>query len=592
MVLQSPPMDSVYDARPWLSYYPSGVPKDVDVPLVPLTRLLDDAADSYPRNKAVAFFGRTLTYKQLRDRIDRFAAALRDLGVDKGDRVAIILPNCPQQLIAFYGTLRLGAVVVQCNPLYTAHELRYQMADSGAKVAVVFDRAYDTLAQARPGTYLQHVIVTSLVEYLPARKRFALRLPLKKAAQAREELITDVPDDGDLLFFGDLLKTNPGRLRQAHIDPLRDLALLQYTGGTTGQPKGAMLNHRNLVANAYQTLAWDPKIREGHEVTLAVLPLFHAFGLTFCLTATVLGAGMLVLVPKFDADLVLEAINKWKPTILPGVPPLYSQLIEHPEIDKHDLASIRTCVSGAMPLPRQTVNDFQKVTGGRLVQGYGLTETSPVALSNPLDGNARHVSIGIPIPSTEARIVSESNPDEVMPIGAAGELQVRGPQVFQGYWNQPQESAEVLRDGWACTGDIGFMSPDGFFTLIDRKRDVIMVNGFSVFPSEIEDIIRQHPAVQDCAIIGILDHHTGEAVKACIVIHQGYGITDEDLLAHCSRQLVDYKIPKQIEIRQDLPRNMLGKVMRRLLRDEQGTHSLSNLPPRQPGTGYQPPGPG
>lgn len=570
-------MENAYDAKPWLRFYPAGVPEEVDVPPVPLTALLDDAAARYPRRRALAFFGRTLTYQQLRTTIDHAAAGLRRLGVNKGDRVAIILPNCPQQVITFYAALRLGAVVVQHNPLYTPPELHHQLVDCGAKVAVVFDRAYEALAEALPGTRLEHVVVTSLVDYLPRRKRLALRLPLKRAREMRQELVADLPDEADVLPFGELLRADTERLRPAVVDPVRDLALLQYTGGTTGSPKGAMLSHRNLVANAYQTKAWDPQIREGKEVTVAVLPLFHAFGLTFCLTTTLLIGGTIVLLPRFDVDMLLGTIDKWKPTILPGVPPIYAQLIGSPQARKHKLGSIRTCVSGAMRLPRETVRDFQAATGARLVQGYGLTETSPVAMANPLDGNARHVSVGVPVPSTQARIVSETDPDTVMPVGAAGELVVRGPQAFQGYWNQLQDSAQVLRGGWVHTGDIAFMSPDGFFTLIDRKRDVIMVSGFSVFPSEIEDVIRTHPAVQDCAVIGIPDQYRGETVKACVIVEPGYGLTDEDLQAHCARHLVNYKVPSLVEARDELPRNMLGKVLRRVLREEHGAHPLSNL---------------
>lgn len=575
-------MESSYDAKPWLRFYPSGVPEEVEVPPVPLPALLDDAVARYPRRRALAFFGRTLTYQQLRTAVDHVAAGLRRLGVVKGDRVAIILPNCPQQVIAFYATLRLGAIVVQHNPLYTAPELHHQLADCGAKVAIVFDRVYTTLAEARPGTRVEHVVVTSLVDYLPGRKRLALRLPLERARQAREELLADLPPGADVLPFKELLRADTERLRPAVVDPARDLALLQYTGGTTGRPKGAMLTHRNLVANAYQTRAWDPQIRDGKEVTVAVLPLFHAFGLTFCLTTTVLFGGTVVLLPRFDVDMLLAAIGKWKPTILPGVPPIYAQLIASPQARRYKLASIRTCVSGAMRLPRETVRDFQAATGARLVQGYGLTETSPVAMANPLNGNARHVSVGVPVPSTQARIVNETDPDTVMPVGAAGELVVRGPQAFHGYWNQLQDSAQVLRGGWVHTGDIAFMSPDGFFTLIDRKRDVIMVSGFSVFPSEIEDVVRSHPAVQDCAVIGVPDAYRGEAVKACVIVEPGYGLTDEDLRAHCARYLVNYKVPSLVEARDELPRNMLGKVLRRLLREEHGAHPLSNLARQQP----------
>ena len=563
-------MASPYDARPWLRFYANGVPPAVEIPDMPLTRVLDDAAARFPRRAALGFFGRTISYRRLGNAVDRFADALRDLGVHRGDRVALIMPNCPQQVVAFYGTLRRGAVVVQHNPLYTAAELRHQLADSGAKVALVYDGAYETLMSACRGTSLEYIIVTSLAEYLPASKKLALKLPVAKAREAREQLIHPVPDDPGTLHFGELLRRARPRHHQVPVEPREDLACLQYTGGTTGRPKGAMLTHYNLVANAYQTAAWDPAIRPGEETTLAVLPLFHVFGLTLCLTTSFLIGATVVLVPKFDIGLCLEAIRKWKPTIFPGVPPIYQQLAESPRARKVGMTSIRTCVSGAMRLPRETIETFRKATGGAAVsQGYGMTETSPVALANPLDGNARHISVGIPLPSTYVRIVSESDPTRTMPVGEAGELLVYGPQVFAGYWNQPKETREVLVGGWLRTGDVGFMSPDGFFTLIDRKRDVVIVNGLNVYPSEVEDVLVAHPAVHDCAVVGVPDERYGELVKAFVVPEPGAEPDPGDLIAFCSRRLAPYKVPSLIEFRDDLPRNILGKVLRRLLRENQ-----------------------
>lgn len=562
-------MATPYETRPWLRFYQQGVPPHVEIPEVPLTRLLDDAAARFPRRPALVFFGRTISYRALGRAVDGFADALRDLGIHRGDRVALIMPNCPQQVIAFYGILRRGAVVVQHNPLYTAAELHHQLTDSGARVAVVYDGAYETLMSACRGTSLEHIIVTSLAEYLPPVKRLALKLPLPKAREARAQLISPVPDDPGTLYFRDLLRRARPRHHQVPVEPRQDLAALQYTGGTTGRPKGAMLTHYNLMANAYQTAAWDPRARPGQETTLAVLPLFHVFGLTLCLTTSFLVAATVVLVPKFDVDLVLDATRKWKPTIFPGVPPIYQQLAESPRSRKAGLTSIRTCVSGAMRLPRETVEAFREATGGAEVsQGYGMTETSPVALANPLDGNARHISVGIPLPSTYVRIVSENDPTRVMPVGQAGELLIYGPQVFSGYWNQPRETAEVLSGGWLRTGDIGLMSPDGFFTLIDRKRDVIIVNGLNVYPSEVEDVLAAHPAVADCAVVGVPDEHHGELVKAFVIPHPGARPVPQELVAFCARRLAGYKVPRLVEFREELPRNILGKVLRRLLREE------------------------
>jgi long-chain acyl-CoA synthetase len=567
-------MATPYDARPWLKFYASGVPHEVDIPEVPLTQLLDDSARRFPRRAALAFFGRTISYRQLVDAADRFADALRGLGVHREDRVALIMPNCPQQVIAFYGILRRGAVVVQHNPLYTAAELRHQLSDSGAKVAIVYDGAYETLMAGCRGTALEHIVVTSLAEFLPRVKRLALRLPLRKAREARAQLITPVPDDPGTLYFRDLLRRAKPRHHQVPVQPKRDLAALQYTGGTTGRPKGAMLTHYNLLANAYQTAAWDPSAKVGQETTLAVLPLFHVFGLTLCLTTSTLVGATVVLVPKFDVDLVLDAIRKWKPTVFPGVPPIFQQLTESPRAARARMNSIRTCISGAMKLPRETVEAFRKATSGAEVsQGYGMTETSPVALANPLDGNARHISVGIPLPGTYVRIVSENDPRRAMPVGEAGELLIYGPQVFRGYWNQPRETAEVLMNGWLRTGDIGLMSPDGFFTLIDRKRDVIIINGLNVYPSEVEEVLSAHPAVTDCAVVSVPDERYGELVKAFVIPVAGMSPDPAELITFCARRLAEYKVPALIEFRETLPRNILGKVLRRVLREEdaQGT---------------------
>ena len=344
------------------------------------------------------------------------------------------------------------------------------------------------------------------------------------------------------------------------------LALLQYTGGTTGQPKGAMLTHRNLVANAYQAASWDPQMQRGDETFLAVLPMFHVYGLTMCLIVNMLVAGTLVLVPTFELGLVFAAIDKWKPTVFPGVPPMYDQIVRSRRTPKHDLRSIRTCVSGAMRLPPETISKFQSVTGGRLVEGYGLTESSPVALANPLDDHARPGTIGIPLPSTDIRIADLNEPDRDVRAGTAGELCLRGPQVFGGYWNQPAD--EMLRAGWLHTGDVAVMDADGFVTIVDRKRDVILASGFSIFPTEIEDVLCQHPAVADCAVVGVPHFYRGETVKAFVVLRDGYETNEADLRIFCASRLVAYKVPTEVEFRPELPHNILGKVLRRVLRAE------------------------
>ena len=571
-----PIMTTMYDTRPWLRYYPPGVPAEAEFPRVPVTDLLDNAVRHYARHTALIFLGGKLTYRELAHQVDLFAEALRGLGVHKGDRVAMVLPNCPQQVISFFAILRRGAIVVQNNPLYTAAELHTQLADSGARIVIVFDRAFETVDAARRGTSVEHVIVTSLTEYLPAAKRLALRLPLRRAREKRAELTTPLPEDlldtpgaqGPPLSFRQLMADARPRHSHVVIDPERDIAVLQYTGGTTGTPKGAMLTHTNLVANAHQTAAWDPGYVPGQDVTLAVLPMFHVFGLTLCLTTTVLIGGTIVLVPKFDLDLALGEIRRWRPTILPGVPPIYQQIADSPQARSARLNSIRTCVSGAMQLRRETVEAFRAATGAEVVQGYGMTETSPVIMANPLHGNARHISVGVPMPGTVARIVSESDPGQTLPVGHAGELLVRGPQVFAGYWNQPKETAEVLSNGWLRTGDIAVMSPDGFFTLLDRKRDVIIVDGLNVYPSEVEEVLNSHPGIRESAVVGMPDPLRGECVTAYVVLVPGVAPARAELISYCAERLAGYKVPSQITARDELPHNMLGKVLRRVLRAE------------------------
>lgn len=554
--------------RPWLRWYAEGVPQRVHVPDVPLIRLLDDAARDFPRTTALAFLGRTMTYAALADAVDRFAGALHGLGVRKGDRVALILPNCPQNVIAFFAVLRLGAVVVQHNPLYTPAELHHQLADSGATVAIVYDGAYRRLDEARAGTAVKHVVVTSLADYLPSGKRLALRLPFGRIREKREQLVTELPPGADVLDFAQLVRSPAGLAPIARIDPGTDLALLQYTGGTTGLPKGAMLTHRNLVANAYQARAWDPALERGRETVLAALPIFHVYGLTMCLTMTTLIAGTLVLLPTFELGLLFSAIDRWRPTVFPGVPPMYDQIVRSRRTGRHDLRSIRTCVSGAMRLPPETAQRFAEVTGGRVVEGYGLTESAPVALANPLDGNARPGTIGLPLPSTEIRIVDPDDPTHEVPVGTPGELCVRGPQVFCGYWRQPAESQTMLRDGWLHTADIAAMDEDGFVTIIDRKRDVVLASGFSIFPSEIEDVLGEHPAVESCAVVGVPHYYRGETVKAFVVLRPGEQVTEDELRRFCASRLVAYKVPSSFEVRAELPRNIMGKVLRRVLREE------------------------
>jgi long-chain acyl-CoA synthetase len=571
---------SSYGERPWTRSYPDGVPADFEFPKVPLTRLLDDAASSFPTNTALAFLGNKQTYKQLKDEVDRFATALAGLGVGKGDRVAIVLPNCPQNVITFFAALRLGAVVVEHNPLYTESELRHQLADCGAKVAVVLDRVYGTIEKVRKDTSVEHVIVTSVADYLPPAKKLQLRLPVAKARKARSELIAEVPKGAPVKQFTALLKGATVPARQAAIDPENDLALLQYTGGTTGLSKGAMLTHYNLVSNAYMNRLWDTGAKAGKEVTLAVLPLFHAYGLTVAMTGTVLIGGTIVLLPRFDLDLVFAAIDEWRPTTFPGVPPIYKALADSPKAKQHDLRSIRLCVSGAMKLPVEIQEQFERISGARLIEGYGMTETSPSTHANPVSGTRKPGSIGLPLPGTLCRIVEQEDASKEVAPGSPGELAISGPQVFRGYWNRDDQSGVFTPDGFLLTGDVAVMDEDGFFSIVDRKKELIIAGGFNIYPSEVEEVLFQLPGVADAVVIGVPDKYRGETVKAFIVKQPGAELSEDDVTAHCAASLAAYKVPKLIEFRTELPRTVVGKVLRRVLVEEEREKAAKSATPK------------
>jgi long-chain acyl-CoA synthetase len=562
-------------ARPWHRFYARGVPHKVTVPNLPVTGLLDEAAQRHGRRTALVFLGRRTSYRALRRAVDRFAGGLAELGVRRGDRVALVLPNCPQYVIAFYAVLRLGAIVVPTNPLYTESELAHQLQDSGSTVAVVYDGAFGAVDAVRERAGLRAVVGTELRHALPLRSRLLLRLPLARARAQRARLGPGFPEGADVVPFARVARGPRAAAAGAGpVSPRTAVAVLQYTGGTTGTPKGAMLTHRNLVANAHQVRAWYPQLRQGRETLLGALPLFHVYGMTMCLTVASLAGARTVLLPTFEVGLVVRALRRWRPSLFPGVPPMYQALLkeagEHGVARLRGLRSVRYCISGAMRLEPELVDRFQELTGAHLVEGYGLSEASPVVLANPLNANARPGTVGVPLPGTEAWVVDEDDPGREQPPGVAGELIVRGPQVFAGYWHEREDSARMLHDGWLFTGDIAVMSPDGFVTVIDRSRDVIIASGFSVFPSEIEEVLLAHPAVADAAVVGVPDAYRGETVKACVIVREGHRLTEGALIRYCAERLTGYKVPKIVEFRVDpLPRNMLGKVLRRVLRDEQ-----------------------
>ncbi|HVT63938.1 MAG TPA: long-chain fatty acid--CoA ligase [Mycobacteriales bacterium] len=554
-----------YSDRPWLAAYPPDVPTECDFPKVPLTRLLDDAARSYPGNIAISSLGNKLTYRALQESVDRFAAGLAELGVAQLSRVAIVLPNCPQHVVAFFAVLRLGAIVVHCNPLSPPEELCGQLIDSGASVVVCLDRMAAEILEVRGQTRVKAIVVTSLADARTRAARGRLELPLLRNRKA--ELVAAVPENPLVHRFRVLARTaTPAR--QAPLNPTDDVAVLQYTSGTTGEPRAAMLSHANLVANCHQIRMWFPDAVPGQEVTLATVPLFHAYGLTLCMLTTVLLGGRLVLLPRFDVDAVLDAIDEERPTLFPAVPPIFRALVDHPKLRKHDLSKIRACVSGAMKLPPDLVERFEKATEAPLIEGYGMTETSPVTHCVPLTGDRKPGSVGLPLPGTRARIVDPDQPNVERPVGEPGELAIQGPQVFLGYWSRVADVVPPTIDGWWLTGDIATMDHEGWFTIVDRKKDLIIAGGFNISPTEVEQAILGVAGVTDCCVVGLPDRYRGETVKAYVVAPGGK-VTEDEVKAACAAALSAYKVPKLVEFRDELPRTAVGKALRRLLVDEE-----------------------
>ncbi|MFJ6679279.1 long-chain-fatty-acid--CoA ligase [Microbacterium sp. NPDC091382] len=557
--------DSISADRPWLSSYDTGVPLDLPPVTGSLMDILDDSARDYPHAPALQFFGRETTYAALADAVERAAAGLRRLGVKKGDRVAIVLPNCPQHIVAFYAVLRLGAVVVEHNPLYTPRELRTQFQDHGARHAIVWSKVVATVQAFPADLHVDALVSVDITTAMPLHTRLALRLPVKKARESRDALTAPVRG---AIAWDDLVRSEP--LTASHPRPdTDDLAVLQYTSGTTGTPKGAMLTHRNLLANARQSQAFIPAVVRGDGcVFYAVLPMFHAYGLTLCLTFAMSMGARLVLFPKFDADMVIDVIKKHPPTVLPLVPPIAERLLARAREKGASIRGIGIGVSGAMALSPDLVEPFEHATGGYLIEGYGLSECSPVLMVNPPADTRKAGTIGIPVPGTDAQVVDPENSSRILGVGEPGELVVRGPQVFSGYYGKPEETEKVLIEGWFHTGDIVERDEDGFFRVVDRLKELIVTGGFNVSPSEVEATLRQHPQVADAAVVGLPDPHSGEQVVAVVI--PAPGVTDldvDDIRGFARTRLTPYKVPRRIEAVDDLPRSLIGKVLRRQVRD-------------------------
>jgi long-chain acyl-CoA synthetase len=543
-------IESVYAAKPWLKNYDLWAPAEINPPNQPLYQILQIASGAYREKPAVAFLGAFIDFGDAKKLVDLLATALQKLGVVKGDRVGIMLPNCPQYLLSFFAVVRLGAIVVNVNPIYTPREVEIVAKDSGMRAIIALDLLAPNIFGVRANTAIEHVIVTSLLDYSATPDKAP---PTPEGALSFKSLIDGV-DEVDL--------------PRVEIDPAEDVAVLQYTGGTTGVPKGAMLTHRNLYTNTLQSWVWaGPLTRQGDERYLMVIPYFHIYGQTVGLLLGAWNGAMQIPIPKFDPNLLIEAIRQYKPTFFPGAPTLYISMLNHPDIKTCGLENVRRFNSGSAPLPLEVIERFEKLSGAMLYEGYGLTEASPTTHSTPTLAKRKIGSIGLPFPSTECKIVDLETGERIVPVGETGELCVRGPQVMKGYWNRPEETAIALRDGWLYTGDVARMDEDGFFYIVQRKKDMIIVSGFNVYPNEVEDVLFTHPAVLEAAVIGVPDQYRGEAVKAFITLRPGANATADEVIEFCRANLAKYKVPSLIEFMPSLPKSAVGKVLRRELRE-------------------------
>ncbi len=556
--------------KPWLASYAEGVPDEIDLPTGSLYDLLAASVAEFGDAVALQFFGRETTYRELGEQIDRAAEGLRLLGVQKGDPVALVLPNCPQHIVAFYAILRLGAIVVEHNPLYTPRELRHQFEDHGARVVIAWDKTVATIQDFPSDVAVDTIVSVDLTRAMPFATRALLRLPIAKARESRAALTTTVRGT---VPWADVVGATPV---DAHIirPESSDVALIQYTSGTTGYPKGATLTHLNLLTNAAQARAWVPTVVRGPGcVVYAVLPMFHAYGLTLCLTFAMSMGARLVLFPRFDPDLVLPVMKKHPATFLPAVPPIYERLTAAAEAKGVSLKGIQIAISGAMPLSAKVVEPWEARTGGYLVEGYGLSETSPVLMANPVGPTRRAGTVGLPLPNTEVRVVDPENPTVDRAAGEEGELIVRGPQVFSGYWKKPEETAAVFvassDDGpdWFRTGDIVSIDADGFVRIVDRIKELIITGGFNVAPSEVEEALRAHATVADVAVIGLPSERNGEDVVAAVVLAEGATFDAAALEAFARENLTAYKVPRRFVTVEELPKSLIGKVLRKKVRD-------------------------
>ncbi|MEN3334816.1 MAG: long-chain acyl-CoA synthetase [Blastocatellia bacterium] len=540
---------SAYSRKPWLKHYDFWVPEQMNFPRQPIHQILNLAALQFTDRPATAFREAQLTFAELKAQVDRLATALSRLGISKGDRVGIMLPNCPQYLISFFAIARLGAIVANVNPIYTAREVEMVARDSGMRVIITLDALAETVISIQAQSQIEQVITTSLEAY-------------SADSQA-------APAPANTLSFSELIAAvDEPDLPRVEIDAEEDVAVLQYTGGTTGVPKGAMLTHANLYAAILQASAWSSYFTErGNERILLVIPYFHVYGMVVGAIFGVWCGAMQILIPKFDVNLLLDAIKRYQPTYFPGVPTLFISLLNHKEARNYGLDRVRRFNSGSAPLPIEVIEQFERMSGAMLYEGYGMTETTALGTTTPTLSKRKPGSIGLPVTGTECKIVDLETGEREVPIGEEGELCMRGPQVMKGYWNKPQETALTLRDGWLHTGDVARMDEDGYFYIVQRKKDMIIVSGFNVYPNEVEEVLFTHPSVKEAAVIGVPCAYRGEAVKAFIVLKPDSQAAAEELIDYCRAHLARYKVPSLIEFAESLPKSAVGKVLRRELRE-------------------------
>lgn len=552
---------SDYGKKIWLNSYEKGVKNSIDYQDTLIPQYLEESAKTFPEKTALIFQGFTMTFKELDEMVARFSAALKGFGVKKGDSVAILLPNVIPCVVAYYATLRIGAIVVLNNPLYADRELEHQFNDSKSTFLITLDLLANRMVKLREKTNIKTIVYTSIGDYLPFVKRLLFPLVAKKKG-----LAADVAPANDLYKFKDVIAQNSPDYTQTDVS-IDDVAMYQYTGGTTGVSKGVMLTHKNISYQIQQAVAWFPTLNKGEEIMLGALPIFHVFGMTVSMNFAIKMGWPNVLVPKPQPEPLLEAISKFKVTFAPLVPTMYIGMLDHPDLENTDLTSITGCFSGSAPLPLDVINNFQEKTGSIIVEGFGLTETTPVTHINPFNGVRKQGSIGLPLPDTECKIVDLEDPAKEMPIGEAGELLMRGPQVMKGYLDKPEETKKTMtEDGFICTGDVATMDEDGYFYIVDRIKDMIISGGYNVYPRDIDEVLFEHPKILEACCIGIPHEKRGEAIKAFIILKEGEVMTDREVIDYCKTKLAAYKLPTVVEFKQELPKSNVGKILRKDLR--------------------------